>query len=149
MKLYNIPIVRMVYVSDNFNKPQLRNSGDASVAFRDSFEIGELGMQEFFKVAYLNRANKLIGIHTVSMGGSHSTIVDLKILFAGALTAKATSIMLCHNHPSGNRQPSPLDDNLTKKIAKAAELFDIKVLDHIILTPDPDVYYSYADLGRI
>lgn len=149
MKSYNIPIVKLIYVSDNFGMPQLKCSSDALKVFRSSFDDGELGMQEFFKVGYLNRANKLIGIHTISMGGTSSTIVDLKILFSGALTAKAECIMLCHNHPSGNSLPSIVDDNLTKKIVKAAELLDMRVLDHIIITPDENSFYSYADEGRI
>ncbi|WP_297071314.1 JAB domain-containing protein [uncultured Duncaniella sp.] len=149
MKSYNIPIVKMIYVSDNYDMPQLKCSKDAFKAFRNSYDDGEIGMQEFFKVAYLNRANKLIGIHTVSIGGTASTVVDIKILLSGALTAKAESIMLCHNHPSGNRRPSCMDDNLTKKIVSAAALFEMKVLDHIIITPDPKAYYSYADEGKI
>ena len=150
MKSYSIPVVKMIYVSDNISdRPSLRSSVDAVKVFRDSFDEGELGMQEFFKVAYLNRANKLIGIHTVSMGGTASTVVDLKILFSGALTAKAESIMLCHNHPSGNRMPSGVDDNLTRKIVTAAALLDLRVIDHLILTPDADTYFSYLDEGRI
>ena len=149
MKSYNIPVVKLIYVSDNFGMPQLKCSSDASRAFRSSFDDGELGMQEFFKVAYLNRAMKLIGIHTISMGGTSSTIVDLKILFSGALTAKADCLMLCHNHPSGNCRPSIQDDNLTKRIVKAAELLDMKVLDHVIITPDENSFFSYADEGRI
>jgi DNA repair protein RadC len=71
-------------------------------------------------------------------------VVDLKIAFAAALKARASGILLAHNHPSGNLQPSPEDIKLTNKFRKAAEILDIRVLDHLILSPD-DTYYSFAD----
>lgn len=138
----------MMFVSDNTRTSQrVRGSSDSAAMFRESFEPGEIEMQEYFKVMYLNKSNRIIGIHTVAMGGTDSTTVDARIIFGGALTAKATSLILCHNHPSGNNQPSIQDDNLTRKLSDGAKLLDMHVLDHIIITADD--YFSFADNGRL
>ena len=96
----------------------------------------------------LNNANKIIGYTTISEGGLTSTIVDVRIILQTALVSNATSIILTHNHPSGNPRPSGHDDNLTKKIKSACELMDIRLLDHIIVTPY-DCFYSYCNEGRL
>ena len=84
----------------------------------------------------------------LSEGGLTSTIVDVRMIMQTALVSNATSIILTHNHPSGNPRPSIHDDNLTKKIKSACELMDIRLLDHIIVTPY-DSFYSYCDEGRL
>ena len=104
-----------------------------------------LELQEEFKLLLLNRSNNVLGIYNMSKGGVSGTIVDLKIIFATALKCVASSIVLAHNHPSGNLSPSSCDIELTKKIKQAGELLDIKVLDHIIVTKNG--YYSFADHG--
>ncbi len=86
------------------------------------------------------------GFYEVSNGGITGTLVDVRILFAVLLKSLTTAVILLHNHPSGTLKPSEADKRLTKKIKKAGELFDIKVLDHLILTPEGD-YYSFADNG--
>lgn len=96
----------------------------------------------------LNNANKIIGYTTISEGGLTSTIVDVRMILQTALVSNATSIILTHNHPSGNPRPSGQDDSLTKKTKSACELMDIRLLDHIIVTPY-DSYYSYNDEGRL
>lgn len=107
-----------------------------------------IGYKETFKVLLLNNANKIIGYTTVSEGGLTSTIVDVRVIMQTALVSNATSIILTHNHPSGNPRPSIHDDSLTKKIKSACELMDIRLLDHIIVTPY-DSFYSYCDEGRL
>jgi len=94
----------------------------------------------------LNNANKVKGIYEVSTGGITETLVDLRIVFAVVLKSLTTSVILVHNHPSGNLKPSEADKRLTEKIKNAALLFDIKVLDHLIITPDGN-YFSFADEG--
>ena len=89
-----------------------------------------------------------IGYTTISEGGLTSTIVDVRVIIQTALVCNATSIILTHNHPSGNPRPSGHDDNLTKKIKSACELMDIRLLDHIIVTPY-DSFFSYCDEGRL
>ncbi len=102
---------------------------------------------ESFYVVLLNRANDVIGHHQISQGGISGTTVDPKIVFKAALDQMASSIILCHNHPSGNKTPSKPDEELTHKIKSAGELLDIKVLDHIIFAED--TYYSFADEGKL
>jgi len=75
------------------------------------------------------------------------TVADPTLILAAALKGGAVNIILCHNHPSGNLKPSVADEQLTAKIKKAAQYFDIKVLDHIIITSES--YYSFADEGLL
>ena len=103
-------------------------------------------LHETFKILLLNNANKVKGIYEVSNGGITGTLVDVRILFAVLLKSLTTAVILLHNHPSGTLKPSEADKRLTQKIKKAGELFDIIVLDHLILTPQGD-YYSFADNG--
>lgn len=119
----------------------------AQLLFED-WDKGTIGLQETFKVVLLNRSNKIKGIHVLSQGGIAGTLVDLRILFAIVLKSLSVSIILVHNHPSGQRKASEADQQLTQKIQQAARLFDVKVLDHIILTPD-GLYYSFADNGAL
>lgn len=107
-----------------------------------------IGYRETFKVLLLNNSNKIIGYTTISEGGLTCTIVDVRMIMQTALVSNATSIILTHNHPSGNPHPSIHDDNLTKKIKSVCELMDIQLLDHIIVTPY-DSFYSYCDEGRL
>lgn len=104
-------------------------------------------MYEEFWILLLNRANNVISKFQVSKGGVTGTIVDPKLIFKKAIECTASGIILCHNHPSGNRQPSDADISLTKKISEAGRLFDIHVLDHIIIAGE--TYYSFADEGKM
>lgn len=112
------------------------------------FDEETIGYRETFKVILLNNANKIIGYSTISEGGLTCTIVDVRMIMQTALVSNATSIILTHNHPAGNPMPSGLDDNLTRKIKAACELLDIRLLDHIIVTPY-DSFYSYSNEGRL
>src|SRR5690606_3634690 len=105
-----------------------------------------IGLHESFKVLLLNNSNRVKGSYNLSMGSLTGTMVDLRILFAVILKSLSTGIILAHNHPSGTLKPSAPDLQITEKIAKAANMFDIKLLDHIIITPDGS-YYSFADDG--
>jgi DNA repair protein RadC len=102
---------------------------------------------ETFYILLLNRANSIIRGVQISEGGISGTVADPKKIFKLALDHNATSIILCHNHPSGNVKPSQDDIALTKKIKKAGETMDISVLDHIILGDEK--YYSFADEGMM
>lgn len=102
---------------------------------------------EVFAVVYLNRANKINHFEIISKGGMTGTIADPRIILKKALENEATSVVLCHNHPSGNLKPSKADEELTAKIKEAAKYFDIKVLDHIIVSEDG--YFSFADEGML
>lgn len=100
---------------------------------------------EVFAVIFLNRANKINHFEIVSAGGITGTVADPRVILKKALEENAVSIILCHNHPSGSFKPSRADEELTTKIKEAAKYFDIKVIDHIIVSEDG--YYSFADEG--
>jgi len=100
---------------------------------------------EVFAVIFLNRANKINHFEIVSEGGITGTVADPRVILKKALEENAVSIILCHNHPSGSLRPSRADEELTTKIKEAAKYFDIKVIDHIIVSEDG--YYSFADEG--
>ncbi len=106
--------------------------------------LGELSHEEFW-ILYLNNANKIIEQFQISKGGITGTLVDVRITLRKALELGATSLILAHNHPSGNLNPSDADKQLTKKLKTASESLDIKILDHIIVTEKS--YFSFADEG--
>lgn len=102
---------------------------------------------EVFAVIFLNRANRVNHFEIISAGGITGTVADPRIIIKKALEENAVSIILCHNHPSGSLKPSRADEALTYKIKEAARFFDIKVIDHIIVSEDG--YYSFADGGGL
>jgi DNA repair protein RadC len=102
---------------------------------------------EVFGVLFLNRANKIRHFEIVSEGGITGTVADPRVILRKALEEDAVSIILCHNHPSGSLKPSRADEELTTKIKEAAKYFDIRVIDHIIVSENG--YYSFADEGII
>lgn len=106
--------------------------------------LADLPHEEFWLI-FLNRANKVIKKQAVSKGGVSGTVVDAKMIFKPAVENLASSVILCHNHPSGNRTPSQEDIALTRKIKEAGRVLDISVHDHIIIAND--TYYSFADEG--
>lgn len=108
--------------------------------------IGELDHEEFW-ILYLNNSNKIIEQFQISKGGITGTLVDVRITLRKALELGAVSLILTHNHPSGNLNPSEADKQLTKKLKSAAESLDIKILDHIIVTEKS--YFSFADEGLL
>ncbi|WP_034894562.1 RadC family protein [Gillisia sp. Hel_I_29] len=126
--------------------PKITSSNSAVDLLFESWDKDRIGLQECFKVMLLNNSNKVKGIFEVSSGGITGTLVDVRILFAVILKSLSTSIILAHNHPSGNLKPSEADKQLTSKIKNAGEFLDIKLLDHLIIIPDGD-YFSFADEG--
>ena len=107
----------------------------------------EINIRETMKVLFLNRANKVLGIYELSKGGISGTIVDIRLLFAAVLKALSCSIILIHNHPSGNLKPSDADITITNKVKDGAKLLDIAVLDHLIITDES--FFSFSDEGLI
>ncbi|WP_200979893.1 RadC family protein [Echinicola sp. 20G] len=128
-------------------KPQITSSLTASKILRANWDESKLEFIEEFKVILLNRANRVLGIVTASSGGISGTVVDLKIIFAAAMKASASGIILSHNHPSGNLKPSQQDCRLTEKMVKAGKLLELPILDHVIITREG--YYSFADEGGL
>ena len=110
------------------------------------YDLSNLEQEKFYLIL-LNRANYVIGKPCISTGGINGTVVDTRIVFKKAIAAGACSIILAHNHPSGNLSPSQQDEELTKKLVEAGKLLDITVLDHLIVGDQE--YYSFADNAKI
>lgn len=146
---YRIPEIELIYKSDvqACQPAQISCSKDAYAILSSSWDYNTIELVEQFKVILLNTGNKVLGLYHLSTGGIKSTVVDLRILFAAALKANASAVILTHNHPSGTLAPSKEDLQITNKITEAGKLLDIKILDHLIITRD--AYYSMADTGEI
>jgi DNA repair protein RadC len=132
----------------NNNRQRLNSSVEVANYLRSLWNPDTISIYESFVVLMLNNSNRVNGFYTLSIGGINATCVDIRILFAIVLKSLSTGIILAHNHPSGNLNPSESDKNLTQKVIKAGKLFDIKTLDHVILTPENN-YFSFADEGLI
>lgn len=111
------------------------------------YNEGTIQYKEYLKLILLNKAGKLLGVAHISEGGIDETSADIRIIMQAAILGNASSIILAHNHPSGNLKPSTQDDLVTENLRKAAKLFNITLLDHIIVTDSG--YFSYLDEGRI
>lgn len=122
------------------------SSKDGEEIFRTVWSDA-MELREEFYIFLLNRANRVKGYYRVSEGGVAGTVVDPKLIFSVALKCNASAIMLAHNHPSGNLQPSEADIKLTKNLVNGGKLLEISVLDHLILTSES--YYSFADEGMM
>jgi DNA repair protein RadC len=126
----------------SLEKPVVSSSSDVATYLQTKLRDYK---HEVFAVIFLNRANKINDFRIVSEGGITGTVADPRIILKKALEEDAVSLILCHNHPSGSLKPSRADEELTHKIKEAARFFDIKVLDHLIVSDDG--YYSFADEG--
>lgn len=126
--------------------PKVTCSNDAVEVLR-SIWSDQIEYREEFVILCLNRANKVLGYSRISSGGTTGTVADPKIIFQIALKSNASSIILAHNHPSGNSKPSESDTKLTDKLKNAGQLLDIPVLDHVILTNES--FFSFADEGLL
>ena len=128
--------------SEALEKPCIRNSQLAYECFYA--HLSDLNHEQFW-IMLLNNANKVIKLEKIGVGGMTGTTADPKKIFKSALENNATSIMLCHNHPSGNVIPSNADKQITNNLKKAGQFLEIKILDHIIIGNDN--YFSFADEG--
>jgi DNA repair protein RadC len=126
---------------------QIRGSYDAAEVCRMCFDEGKIEWVEEFIVIALNRANKVIGFYKVSSGGLAGTVADPRVIFQFALLSSANSLIISHNHPSGNLNPSSSDIDITKKIRDAGKMLDISLLDHIIISDEG--HLSFADEGLL
>jgi DNA repair protein RadC len=125
-------------------KDRINHSGDVANYLRRRLGSED---RELFVVIFLNQSNRIITQEVVSTGGIAGTVVDIRIILRRALENKATSLILCHNHPSGNLNPSNADKTLTQRLKDAGCLLDIKINDHIIVSDEG--YYSFADEGNL
>lgn len=128
-------------------RPKIATSRDAFNILKQTWDESKIEFIEQFRVILTNRAQKVLGIVEVSTGGVSGTVADPKIIFAAALKANASGLLMAHNHPSGNLHPSQSDIDLTRKMKEGGKLLEIQVLDHIIITTEG--YYSFADEGLL
>jgi DNA repair protein RadC len=129
------------------DRSKVSSSQKAVDILRRIFTEETIELREQFAFLLLNRANEVIGWYNLSIGSISGTVADARYIVQCAILANASAVILAHNHPSGALQPSQSDITLTDKIANACLLFDIKVLDHIILTSES--FYSFADNGKL
>ena len=138
--------VEYKYHSNLQNRPKVTSSRDAYEIAKNVFDMKKIGLQEQIVVLYLNNSNIVIGCCNLHTGALTGVTVDIRHIIASALKLMATGILLFHNHPSGKMIASEQDKILTNKLEKALDLLDIKLLDHIIISPF-DEYLSLKDEG--
>ncbi len=144
----DIPEINVSYSrSERKHFGKVTSSKDAADFIRDTFHAGEVELQEQFIVLYLSQSNEIIGYYKHSKGAINATIADIRIILAAALKSLAVSMVVAHNHPSGNLKPSRADEQLTAKIKESAATMEIRLLDHVIVTRES--YYSFADEGLL
>ncbi|CAM4173239.1 RadC family protein [Flavobacterium antarcticum] len=139
--------ISVSYSTSKEEKLKVTKSKDSYDILISNWNKNTLELQEEFKILLLNRNNKVLGIYPISRGGTAGTVVDVKLVFSVALKCNASSIIICHNHPSGNLNPSESDKVMTEKLRKAGGYLDIALLDHIIITKYG--FFSFADEGLI
>ncbi len=145
MKISEIQ-VRYIPIIKPAERLIVKSSQDAYEVLKSQFPEDQIYYKEIFMVLYLDKANKVLGVHNHTSGTDTSTLVSIKQVLAIALKVNASGMILAHNHPSGNLKPSSQDVKLTSQMKEAARLFDIQVLDHLIINSG---FYSLADEGMI
>ena len=141
--------VRLIYRTKikASDRPQIRCSRDAYELFMETWDLDTIEHHEEFKLMLLTRSNRVLGIASISKGGINGTVTDVRIVLQYAIMANASGLLVCHNHPSGNLNPSESDTAITRKIKDSAVMMDIQLLDHLVINTDE--YYSFADNGLI
>ena len=134
------------YTKSEIQKTKITTSESASNVIR-KFYFDDINIYESFFILLLNRANNTTGFAKISQGGTAGTCVDIKIIAKYAVESLSSAVIICHNHPSGNKQPSDADLNITRRIKDALLLLDIKLIDHIIITEND--FYSFSDNGNL
>ena len=146
---YNVAEVQLTY-KPNYKpseRPEISTAKQAYDIFMSHWTLGRIDLIEEFKILLLNRRNRVLGIVDISVGGLAATYVDPKVIFAVALKSGASGVILCHNHPSQELQPSQADIVLTRRLQEGGKLLDILILDHLIVSGGG--FYSFSDSGVI
>lgn len=139
--------ISIQYKRQQFSERRITSAEDAERIAREVYAQtdSQINVKEYFFVLLLNRANRVVAYYKLSEGGLCGTVADVRLAFSVALKCLATNIIIVHNHPSGNWEPSDADKALTKKFRVVGDVMEIPVTDHIILT---DVeFYSFAENG--
>lgn len=141
--------VELVYKSKvkSSERPQLKSVFDVADFLKQNWDENKIELLEQFKVIFLNRNQRVLGIYEVSSGGVSGTVADPKLIFIAALKMNACTLIISHNHPSGNLCPSEADKRVTEQIKNGAILLGMRLLDHIIITSEG--YFSFANEGLL
>lgn len=137
--------IKVSYSSTNLERIKVTSSQVLYSLVLKQWNLDLIEFQEEVKIVLLNRAQIVLGIYELSKGGVSGTVVDIKIILGIALKCNASSIVIAHNHPSGNLEPSEADKSITKRLKEASKILDLNLLDHLIITKEG--YYSFSDNG--
>jgi DNA repair protein RadC len=150
LNLFNSTVAEIQISYRNTIRPsemrKITRSSDAHDILKDIWS-DRMDYAEEFMILLLNKANKVLAYSKISQGGTCGTVVDPKMIFQAALKINASSVILAHNHPSGNLQPSEADTRITAKIKNAGEFLECTVMDHLIISSEG--YFSFSDEGRL
>ena len=139
-KLYKAAEVKLTYKSrvKASERYRIKNAEDAANLFFKVWDRSTIEHVEEVKLILLNRANRVLGITTVSRGGMSGSVIDTRVILQYAIKANASAVILAHNHPSGNLKPSDADLRITERVKEALDIVDIRLLDHLILNKDEE-----------
>jgi DNA repair protein RadC len=145
----SIAEIQLIYRSSvkPSERPKITSSHDAYQILHSLWNEETICLFEQFRILLLDRSNRVLGQTLISTGGMAGTVVDPKLIFVAALKSKAAAIILAHNHPSGNLQPSEADLKITRQLKQAGTWLDLPILDHLIITEES--YFSMADEGML
>jgi DNA repair protein RadC len=147
MKKYKFPKIKVKVSVTKGDKVTITSPEKMVEVMRSIFDADTIMWTEEVIMVCLNRANEVVGYYRVSSGGFSGTVLDPRVVMTIALNNASSSIILAHNHPSGNLKPSEGDISITDKIKNACAFFDMKLLDHLIITDES--YYSFNESGRL
>ena len=140
--------IEVIYKPAIGRKPIISSSYDAYVEIKEFYNPNTIALQEEFVCMFLNRCNRVLGVYPLSLGGITGSVADIRIILGIALKIAATGLIVSHNHPSGNLSPSKADKDLTGKIKECCTMMELKLLDHIVISPEGS-FYSFADEGML
>lgn len=135
--------IKVSYSTNIAERVKITNSQIIYNLFISNWNLDLVEFQEEVKIVLLNKANIVLGIHDLAKGGVSGSVVDIRIILGVALKCNASSVILAHNHPSGNLIPSEQDKAITQKLKEACSIIDIVLLDHLIITKED--YFSFSD----
>lgn len=137
--------IKISYMNEVDEKIKVMGSSEVYQVLKANWDWDTIELQEEFKILLLNQGNQVLGIKSMFKGGINTCSIDVRLIMGMALKANASALVITHNHPSGNLNASESDKRITSKIKECCELFDIRLLDHIIMAKNS--YLSFADEG--
>ena len=137
--------IKISYTNEVDEKIKVLGSSEVYQVLKANWDLDTIELQEEFKILLLNQGNQVLGIKSMFKGGINTCSIDVRLIVGMALKANASALVITHNHPSGNLNASESDKRITSKIKECCELFDIRLLDHIIMAKNS--YLSFADEG--